>query len=106
MTLQPLLCQSIETVLRHAGQDLFQTSRAPAPDDGADHTREKQGTFMAYAEKAHVPLNRLVALGNMDIQDGQDKQNEKLLRGKRTRSMIGCSFEVIHDHGNGFWNPC
>ena len=36
---------------------------------------------MAYAEKAHVPLNRLVALGNMDIQDGQDKQNEKLLRG-------------------------
>ena len=31
MTLQPLLFQSLETVLRHAGQDLFQASRAPAP---------------------------------------------------------------------------
>lgn len=61
---------------------------------------------MAFREKAHVPLNRLVALGNMDIQDGQDKQNEKLSRGKRTRSMIGCSFEVIHGHETGFWNPC
>ena len=41
---------------------------------------------MAFREKARVPLNRLVVLGNMDIQDGQDKQHEKLLRGKR----IGC----------------
>ena len=31
MTLQPLLVQSLETILRHAGQDLFQTSGAPAP---------------------------------------------------------------------------
>ena len=60
---------------------------------------------MAYREKAHVPPNRLVALGNMDIQDEQDKWNEKLWRGKWTGSMIGCSFEVIHAHGNGFWNP-
>ena len=30
MTLQPLLVQSLETILRHAGQDLFQTSPAPA----------------------------------------------------------------------------
>ena len=42
MTLQPLLFQSLETVLRHAGQDLFQISRAPAPHDGADHSRVKQ----------------------------------------------------------------
>ena len=40
MTLQPLLCQSIETVLRHAGKDLFQTS--PAPACRADHSRVKQ----------------------------------------------------------------
>ena len=61
---------------------------------------------MAYREKAKVPLNRLVALGNMDIQDEQDKKNETLLRGKRIPSMIACSFEVIHGQGNGFWNPC
>ena len=42
MTLQPLLVQSLETILRHAGQDLFQTGPAPAPHDGADHTRAKQ----------------------------------------------------------------
>ena len=42
MTLQPLLVQSLETILRHAGQELFQTSRAPAPHDGADHSRVKQ----------------------------------------------------------------
>ena len=106
MTLQLLLFQSLETVLRHSGQDLFQVRASPAPFDGVDHSRVKQRSFMAFWEKAHVPLNRLVALGNMDIQDGQDKQNEKQLRGKRTGSMIGCSFEVIHDHGNGFCNPC
>ena len=85
---------------------LFRTSWAPAPHDGADHTREKQGALMAYREKAQVPLSRLVALGNMDMQDGQDKQPETLLHGKRISSMIGCSYEVIHDHGNGFGNPC
>ena len=52
---------------------------------------------MAYREKAQVPFNRLVALENMDIQDGQDKRNETQLRGKRTRSMIGCLFEVIRN---------
>ena len=61
---------------------------------------------MAYREKAKVPLIRLVALGNMDIQDGQDKQHETLLHGKRIPSMIACSFEVIHGRGNGFGNPC
>ena len=43
---------------------------------------------------------------NMDTQDEQDKEDETLLHRKRTRSMIGCSFEVIHDHGNRFCNPC
>ena len=35
---------------------LFQASRAPAPHDGADHTREKQGTRMAYREHGKVPV--------------------------------------------------
>ena len=61
---------------------------------------------MAYREQGPCPVKLVFYLLNMDIQDGQDKQNETLLRGKRTGSMIGCSFEVIHGHGNGFWNPC
>ena len=45
---------------------------------------------------------------NMDTQDEQDEMEDEttLLHRKRTRSMIGCSFEVIHDHGNRFCNPC
>ena len=42
----------------------------------------------------------------MDAQDEQDKKNEALLRGKRTGSLIGCSFEVIRDDSGGFWNAC
>ena len=38
----PLLFQSLEPVLRHANPDLFQASPAPAPHDGADHSRVKQ----------------------------------------------------------------
>ena len=43
--------------------------------------------------------------GNMDIQDGQDKQHDTLLHGKLIPSMIGCSFEVIHGQGNGLRTP-
>ena len=35
-------------------------------------------------------------------QDRQDKQDEKLLHRKPTRSMIGCAFEVMHELGSGF----
>ena len=53
MTLQPLLFQSLETILRHAGQDLFQTSRAPAPHDGAHHSEEKQ----PFVNEDEPPMN-------------------------------------------------
>ena len=49
-----------------------------------------------------MPLNRFVALVNIDRQDRQDKQDEKLLHRKLTGSMIGCTFEVIHELGSGF----
>ena len=42
--LQPPFFQSFEPVLRHANPVLFQVSGAPAPQDGADHSRVKQGT--------------------------------------------------------------
>ena len=41
---------------------------------------------------------------NIDAQDVQDKdkQDEKLLHEKLTRSIIGCAFEVINELGSGF----
>ena len=39
---------------------------------------------------------------NRFAAQGQDKQDEKLLHRKLTRSMIGCAFEVIHELGSGF----
>ena len=36
------------------------------------------------------------------LQKAQDKQDKKLLQAKRTRSMIGWVFEVIHEPGSGF----
>jgi len=35
---------------------LLQTSSAPAPGDGADHSRVKQRVFIACREQGHVPL--------------------------------------------------
>ena len=35
---------------------LFQTSRAPAPQDGADHSRVKPGTLMAFRGQGQVPV--------------------------------------------------
>ena len=37
--------------------------------------------------------------------DRQDKQDEKLLQAKLTRSIIGCAFEVINELGSGFLEP-
>ena len=75
--------------------------RAVLPPCRADHSRVKQRTFMACREQgSHVPLIRLAVFGNIDRQD---KQDEKLLQGKLTGSMIGCVFEVFHEPGSGFW---
>ena len=57
---------------------------------------------MAFGEWGEFPLNRFVALGNIDRQHRQDKQDEKLLHRKLTGSMIGCAFEVIQELGSGF----
>ena len=40
---------------------------------------------------------------NMDTQDRQDKQHERLRHRKQTRSMIGWVLEVIQEPGSGFW---
>ena len=42
MLINNLLMLDFEPVSRHPTTGLFQASRAPAPHDGADHTRVKQ----------------------------------------------------------------
>ena len=86
--------------VRPLGNFRFPASPGPAPHDGADHSRVKRRTFMTFREQGHVPFNRFAVLGNIDRQD---KQDEKLLHRKLTGSMIGCTFEVIHELGSGFW---
>ncbi len=39
---------------------------------------------------------------NIDAQEIQDKQDEKLLHEKLTRSIIRCAFDVINELGSGF----
>ena len=62
------------------------------PPCRADHTRVKQRTFMAYQEQGPCPVKPVFYLLNMDTQDRQDKQDEKLLHRKLTGSMIECAF--------------
>ena len=38
---------------------LFQVSGAPTPHNGADHSRVKQGKFMAYGEQGPRPIKRV-----------------------------------------------
>ena len=60
----------------------------------------KQPKIMGFRQQGTVPLNRSVALGNMDIQDEQDKEDETLRHRKRTRSMIGWAFEDLDELGS------
>ena len=46
---------------------------------------------------------RFAASLNIDTQDRQDKQDEKLLHRKLTHSLIGCACEVIQELESGFW---
>ena len=68
-----------------------------APRDGAGHSRVKPGSFRGCLEKAQVPLNWLVALGNMDRQDAQDKQDGTLLHRKLTPPMVRCGLVDAQD---------
>ena len=79
-------------------------ARQPCPCPGVRIIRKRSNEpSWPIGNKNHVPLTRFAGLGNIDTQDRQDKQAEKLLHGKRTDSLIGCVFEVIHEPGSGFW---
>ena len=47
---------------------------------------------MAFREQGPCPAKSVFYLLNMDTQDRQDKQNEKLLHRKLTGSIIECAF--------------
>ena len=69
----------------------------------ADHTRVKQRIFMACREQGPSRAKPVFYLLNMDAQDRQDKQHERLRHRKQTRSMIGWVLKVIQEPGSGFW---
>ena len=61
---------------------------------------------MVHRGQGACSVKPVIYLLNIDAQDAQDNKNGTLLRGKRTGSMIGCSFEVIHYDSGEFRNPC
>ena len=52
----------------------------------------KQPVLIPIGSRDHVSLIRLAASLNIDTQDRQDKQDEKLVHKKLTGSMIECAF--------------
>ena len=94
------------------GNSRLPTSRAPAPGPGgssesetgfvsgqsppppwlADHSRVKQPVLIPIGSRGHVSLIRLAASLNIDTQDRQEKQDEKLLHKKLIGSIIECAF--------------
>ena len=74
------------------GNSRLPASPAPAPHDGADHTRVKQPVLIPIGSRGHVSLIRLAASLNINTQDRQDKQDEKLLHKKLIGSIIECAF--------------
>ena len=103
MPLSPLVSNWFHKLQPPELRGLFQTSRAPAPHDGADHSRVKQRIFMACREQGPCRAKPVFYLLNMDAQDGQDKQHERLRHRKQIRSMIGWVSEVIQEPGSEFW---
>ena len=82
----------------------FQTSPAPALPGGS-FEGETTGPY-AYQEQGPCPVNAVFYILNMDTQDRQDNQDEKLLHKKRTGSMIECaSVENLSVLRGPSWTP-
>ena len=60
--------------VRPLGNSRLPVSRAPAPHDGADHSRVKQWFLMAFREQGLCSVKPVCCIGNMDRQDKQDKK--------------------------------
>ncbi len=78
--------------LHPLGNSRLPASPAPAPPDGADHSRVKQPVLIPIGSRGHVSLIRLAASLNIDTQERQDKQDETLVHKKLIGSIIECAF--------------
>ena len=81
--------------LHPLGNSRLPASPAPAPHDGADHSRVKQPVLIPIGSRGHVSLIRLAASLNIDTQERQDKQDETLVHKKligSIGSIIECAF--------------
>ena len=78
--------------VRPLGNSRLPASPAPARHDGTDHSRVKQTVLIPIGSRGHVSLIRLAASLNIDTQDRQDKQDEKLVHKKLIGSIIECAF--------------
>ena len=96
-------------LLRKPTCALWETPICPQvqpPPCRADHSRVKQRVLMPIRSRGHVPLMRLAASLNIDTQDRQDKQDEKLLHKTLTGSIIECAFvENLSVLGGPSWTP-
>ena len=65
------------------------------------HRISRTGRYCRARDGAGQSRRTSLNIDAQDIQD-KDKQDEKLLHEKLTRSIIGCAFEVINELGSGF----
>ena len=63
----------------------------PCPGPGGSFESETTGPY-AYQEPGPCPVKPVFYILNIDTQDRQDKQDEKLLHKKLTGSIIECAF--------------
>ena len=75
-----------------AGDFSFGFKQVRPPPGRADHSRVKQRVLMPIRSRGHVPLMRFAASLNIDTQDRQDNQDEKLVHKKLIGSIFECAF--------------
>ena len=90
MLINNLFMLDFEPVSRHPTPGVV-SNKSPPPWL-ADHSRVKQPVLIPIGSRGHVSLIRLAASLNIDTQDRQDKQDEKLVLRKLTGSIFECAF--------------
>ena len=82
---------SLKAGLSPLGNSRLPASRALAPGPGGSFEGETTSPY-AYQEQGPCPVKPVFYILNMDTQDRQDNQDEKLLHKKLIGSIIECAF--------------
>ena len=82
---------SLKADLHPLGNSRMPASRAPAPGPGGSYESETTGPY-AYQEPGPCPVKPVFYILNMDTQDRQDNQDEKLVHKKLTGSIFEWAF--------------